>query len=69
MEYYDEVVEIEDKPGSSITESGVISKSFQDDMELNKPTVMRIPFENFGTVFKLMALGKRSTESQTNKFN
>lgn len=41
MEYYDEVVEIEDRPGNikPITESGVIGKSLEDDLELNKPTV------------------------------
>lgn len=54
MEYYDEVVEIEDRPGNirPIVESGVIGKAIQDDMELNKPTVNIKYFENVdGQIF------------------
>lgn len=43
MEYYDEVVEIEDKPGhvKPIMESGVIGNTFHDDIEESKPTVTK----------------------------
>lgn len=43
MEYYDEVVEIEDKPGhvKPIMESGVLGNTFHDDIELTKPTVTK----------------------------
>ncbi len=41
MEYYDEVVEMEDVPGikKPTIESGIIGKSLPDDMELNRLTV------------------------------
>lgn len=43
MEYYDEVVEIEDRPGN--IKPGIESGVIGDDMELNKPTVKKIcPF-------------------------
>lgn len=74
MEYYDEVVEIEDKPGNirPIVESGVIGKAIQDDMELNKPPVnilstlstLRMSMVKFS--YKGIFLGKRSTKSPAN---
>lgn len=44
MEYYDEVVEIEDMPGNikPSIEPGVIGKSPEDDSELSKPMVTKI---------------------------
>lgn len=43
MEYYDEVVEIEDRPGNikPLNEPAGIGKSFQDDIELSKPSVSK----------------------------
>lgn len=49
MEYYDEVVEIEDSPNNikPIMESGVIGAGkSNDDMELKKPSVKMQYFEN-----------------------
>lgn len=53
MEYYDEVVEIEDKSGNarSNNESDTIGRSIPDDLELKKPMVNKVNDSSISETF------------------